>query len=81
MPLSLNVFPALLLLASRRKPRAVYTFVSVGLYAISSVIGLTQPASAFVWTLLAALMPVAVGLSALLLETPTKEIKRHEATA
>jgi hypothetical protein len=81
MPLSLNVFPALLLLAIRRNPRAVYTFTSVGLYGMSSVIGLMQPASSFFWTLLAALMPMLVGVVALLIELPQKETKHHEAIA
>ena len=65
IPLSLNIFPALLLAGFHLPPKPGYILLSLSLYMACTILGLRQPDDNFLWTLTAALVPLVVGVLAL----------------
>lgn len=75
-PMALNLFPAFVRAFRGLPQRPSYIVVALLLYLSCAVAGLRQPESQFEWTLVAALMPIGVGLIAAIGKRPP-EIEIH----
>jgi hypothetical protein len=75
IPLTLNVLPALVFAVQKTVQRPFYVWLSLILYATASTCGFFQPAQQLLWTLTAALMPVAVSILAFFRTLPKQEVE------